>query len=50
MQLLELMRYLGISYAELMETPQHILQAAGVRMTEESEYHAHLARQSEKKR
>jgi len=38
MQIVEMAKYLGISYGELMETPAWFIRVAGIRMEEESEF------------
>jgi len=38
MQIVELAKYLGISYGELMRTPAWFIKVAGIRMNEETEF------------
>jgi len=38
MQIVELTKYLGISYGQLMETPAWFIRVASIRMNEETEY------------
>lgn len=40
--ILEMMKYLGIGYRELLDAPRWIFEIASVRMREEGEYNAYL--------
>lgn len=41
---MEIAKYLGIGYRDLAESPRWFLEIAKIRMREENEYHAYLAR------
>ena len=41
---MEIAKYLGVGYRELAESPQWFLELAGIRLREENEYHAYLAK------
>lgn len=49
MRFVEVAKYLGVGYRELAEAPGWFYEIALIRMVEEMEYHAYVARQNQHK-